>query len=381
MTQGSTPLLCRFEGIRIYSEGNFSVDAEGLMNKITSQAASFQNCEAQNCSCLFSQINKDLSPYRQGITKESLNDVRKYGVKYQIVDHKLYRDKDCMFPSRCAGIEYFLTKNLHRLDDSEMIINCRDWPQIHSDWGVRGAVLSFSKTDKYRDIMYPGWSFWEGGPAISTYPTGLGRWDLMREKLIQAASAHPWSQKKNRAFFRGSRTSDERDSLVTLSRKHPNLVRAQYTKNQAWKSMADTLGGEPVKDVPMEKHCSYKYLFNFRGVAASFRFRHLFLCQSLVIHVGDEWKEFFYDALTPNYHFIQLPPYPEETELRYLLRFLVENDKLAEDIARRGFEFIEQMLDMKDVECYWMELMTEYTKLLKFRVVRDGELIEVRSKK
>jgi EGF-domain serine glucosyl/xylosyltransferase len=32
------------------------------------------------------------------------------GTKYQIIDHKLYRQKDCMFPGRCAGIEYFIKK-------------------------------------------------------------------------------------------------------------------------------------------------------------------------------------------------------------------------------------------------------------------------------
>lgn len=40
------------------------------------------------------------------------------------------------------------------------------------------------------------------------------------------------------SFFRGSRTSSERDSLILLSRNHPELVDAKYTKNQAWKSDA-----------------------------------------------------------------------------------------------------------------------------------------------
>lgn len=32
------------------------------------------------------------------------------------------------------------------------------------------------------DIMYPAWTFWEGGPAVwPIYPTGLGRWDEQRE--------------------------------------------------------------------------------------------------------------------------------------------------------------------------------------------------------
>lgn len=40
----------------------------------------------------------------------------------------------------------------------------------------------------------------------------------------------------DKGFFRGSRTSEDRDPLVMLSREEPDLVDAQYTKNQAWKS-------------------------------------------------------------------------------------------------------------------------------------------------
>ena len=36
--------------------------------------------------------------------------------------------------------------------------------------------------------MYPAWTFWEGGPAISLYPTGLGRWDVQRELINKLVS-------------------------------------------------------------------------------------------------------------------------------------------------------------------------------------------------
>ena len=84
-------------------------------------------------------------------------------------------------------------------------------------------------------------------------------------------SAIPFDSKLDVAFFRGSRTSDERDELVMLSRSDPDSVDARYTRNQAWKSPADTLGEDPATEVSLEDHCQYKYLFNFRGVAASFR--------------------------------------------------------------------------------------------------------------
>ena len=47
-----------------------------------------------------------------------------------------------------------------------------------------------------------------------------------------------------------------------------------------------------------------RYLFNFRGVAASFRFKHLFMCRSTVFHVGNEWLEFFYPVLKPWVHYV-----------------------------------------------------------------------------
>ena len=47
-----------------------------------------------------------------------------------------------------------------------------------------------------------------------------------------------------------------------------------------------------------------RYLFNFRGVAASFRFKHLFFCKSVVFHVGEDWLEFFYPAMKPWVHYI-----------------------------------------------------------------------------
>jgi protein glucosyltransferase len=55
-------------------------------------------------------------------------------------------------------------------------------------------------------------------------------------KFYSEGARYGWSDKRAQAFFRGSRTSHERDPLVLLSRAKPTLVDAQYTKNQAWKS-------------------------------------------------------------------------------------------------------------------------------------------------
>lgn len=81
--------------------------------------------------------------------------------------------------------------------------------------------------------------------------------------------------------------------------------------------MQDTLHAPPAEEVSLEDHCQYKYLFNFRGVAASFRLKHLFLCGSLVLNVGNEWLEFFYPALKPWVHYIPVKKSATKEDLRF----------------------------------------------------------------
>ena len=64
---------------------------------------------------------------------------------------------------------------------------------------------------------------------------GLGRWDLMRKNIMNIAdNKEPWEKKADVGFFRGSRTSRDRDPLILLSRKSPHLVNAKFTKNQVY---------------------------------------------------------------------------------------------------------------------------------------------------
>ncbi|VDP18355.1 unnamed protein product [Soboliphyme baturini] len=289
---------------------------------------------------------------------------------------------------RCEGAEHFILDLLNELPDMAFILNTHDYPKVQK-WAKPRPVFSFSKTNNEIDILYPAWSFWSGGPAISLYPQGIGRWDFMMDSLLRSEKEWPWYRKVNKVFFRGSRTNSVRDRLILLSRKQPNLVDAEYTKNQAWKSDKDTLGAPPAKEVSFEDHCRYKYLFNFPGVAASFRFRHLFLCGSLVFHVDSEWIEFFYPKLKPWVHYIPVAHDLSDAEYVFhsflalnifkdLIHFAQSNDKVVEQIARRGREFIQNWLTMTEVKCYWKSLLSKYARLLQFHVQYNASLIEIR---
>lgn len=362
---------------RASSEFLYLRDDNERLRLISESVANYTPCQFQNCSCYSSVIENDLKPFQNGITLDMINAASQKGTKYWIINSRLYREVDCMFPARCSGVEHFLSKLKNKLPDLQLVLNTRDWPQISRFHGAALPVFSFSKTKDYLDIMYPSWGFWEGGPAIKLYPQGLGRWDKHRRSISEEANKWPWEKKKPVAFFRGSRTSSERDSLVLLSRESPNLVDAAYTKNQAWKSEKDTLFLPPAAEVSLEEHCHYKYLFNFRGVAASFRLKHLFLCQSVVFHVGNEWEEFFYSSLKQWVHYIPVKSDSTKEDLRNLIEFAQNQDKLVKEIAVRGQDFIWSHLRMKDILCYWKALLKQYAKLLKFKPKLGKNIVEI----
>lgn len=309
-----------------------------------------------------------------------------YPVKYQIIDGKLFRGggRDgkgrCTFQMRCEGIEYMLNRVIKKYGSKlkkniEFALNDFDHPQI--SYGEKLPIFSFSKPkgNKYSDIIYPCWAFWAGGPCVKTEPDCLGRWDLKIKTLGKKANEFPWEKKKNVAFFRGSRTSSERDPLIQLSVKYPELVEARYVKNQAWKSDADTLHLPPAEEIPLEDHCQYKYLFNFRGVAASFRFRHLFLCNSLVFHVGNEWIEFHYVGMKPWVHYI--PVKQDLSDAEELIQWAMKNDDIAKIIAKNGNEMVLNNLKLTDVRDYWYQVLYKYSSLTDWEAKLDTDAVAV----
>lgn len=121
-----------------------------IIISIHDATSSYVPCKANSCSCFTDVIKSDLEPFQSGITREMIDSVRSKGIVYQIIDNQIYRQKDCNFPARCSGVEYFIKKTLRKvkLKDMELVINVRDYPQVMENYGPQGPVLSFSKTGK-----------------------------------------------------------------------------------------------------------------------------------------------------------------------------------------------------------------------------------------
>jgi protein glucosyltransferase len=97
-----------------------------------------------------------------------------------------------------------------------------------------------------------------------------------------------------------------------------------------------------------------------------------------VFHVGDEWKEFFYDSLKPWIHYVPVDRKATQKELKKLIEFFVKHENLAEKIAENGNEMIWKNLRIEDVECFWRRLLRSYAKLIKYEIIKNEDYIEIK---
>ena len=115
----------------------------------------------------------------------------------------------------------------------------------------------------------------------------------------------------------------------------------------------------------------------------------------LVLHVGSDWKEFFYGALVPWYHYIPITDAnrvsgggSQSKIIEDLLTFLKHDDKnlgdknghlIAQKIASNGRKFIEEHLTMQNIELYWYDLLSQYSKLLDFKPSLNTQFIRIKA--
>jgi protein glucosyltransferase len=373
-----------------------------LSQQVSASAAAYVKCgstEDEGITCFAKARDDALQPWPIGsITSELIQKVRLQRdalrlTFYQIVNGNLYRNnsgydgladswKGCFIQPRCKGIEHFLVsvlQNARRAEQQlgatpfpnvEFFVNVRDNPAARkkSRYGAAEKplpIFSFSVPNnaQYADIMYPSWAFHGGGPWLKELSSHENRriwnWDVVSQDILKEERKIPWKSRKDVLFFRGSRTTNTRDVLIDLGQKNNSLIDIQYTKGTSQR--ADAKRKTPAyPQVHLREHCHYRYLVNIRGVAASFRFRYVLLCGSLVFHVQTQpdYLEFFYGELRPWVHYIPLAP--DLSDVHEKLDWARKNQHQAEQIARAGQDFILSNLKISHVTNYWDSLLRTY---------------------
>ena len=59
------------------------------------------------------------------------------------------------------------------------------------------------------------------------------------------------------------------------------------------------------------------------------------------------------------------------------MNFILSEDNLVQNLAKMGYKFFRVNLRMEDIYCYWINLLIQYSKLLKFQPKLDKSLKKI----
>jgi hypothetical protein len=336
------------------------------------------------------QIEQDLAPFQDGISRQSLDQAEQYssGIgRFKIIKGKLsYTINDettlplglgiCKFGHQkryCTGKAKIIARAIQR------ILDCSKLPDLDlvfvltdGNWGNTnppGPLFSFSKNQKsdQKVILIPD-------------PHMLGQHAYFTQQVIEGIKKYPWDKKEQKAFWRGQTTGGQFSSLdryhesprfkiVDWTRTHPDLVNAKFNGFAMSSPEIKELlieQGHQGDTVPISEHLLYAYQIQVDGNTAAWsRMYWQLLSNSLMLKQDSDNIQWYYQALSPYRHYV--PFNNDASDLIEKIEWARENPEQAQTIIRNATQFAQQNLAYEDLLYYIYLLLHAYAKLQDFK--------------
>ncbi|KAL9976452.1 hypothetical protein ACROYT_G013755 [Oculina patagonica] len=237
------------------------------------------------------------------------------------------------------------------LPDMEFFVNLGDWPLVKLNTNPI-PVFSWCGSDDTFDIVMPTYDLTE-----STLET-MGRVSLDMLS-VQSNGSPKWSDKINKAFWRGRDSREERLKLVVMAKKNPELFDAALT-NFFFFKYDENKYGPKVKHMSFFDFFKWKYQINIDGTVAAYRLPYLLAGDSVVFKQQSPYYEHFYGDLQPWIHYV---PFKRDlSDLERQLKWAMTNDEKAQQIAKNAQSYARSNLLSDHIFCYHLILFKEYAK-------------------
>ncbi|KAM0015883.1 putative protein xylosyltransferase [Helianthus debilis subsp. tardiflorus] len=330
---------------------------------------------SQSCPEYFRWIHEDLKPWKHtGITNEMVEKAReKAHFRLIIVDGRLYMEKyDYVFQTRDVftiwGILQLLELYPGKVPDLDLMFMCHDWPLVRkSDYPFNTSVIPplfhYCGDDSTYDIVFPDWSFW-GWPEVNIPP-----WVKLSKELEQGNRRRKWTKREPFAYWKGN-------TYTGVARK--DLARCNSDGKHEWNARIHHLDwSKGFKDTDLASQCTHRYKIYVEGNAWSVSEKYILACDSMSLVVTPHYYDFFSRGLVPTVHYWPINEHKKCSSIKFAVDWGNMNTDKAQEIGRRGSEFVKKELQMNLVYDYMLHLLTEYSKLFKYRPVITKNAVEV----
>ena len=182
-----------------------------------------------------------------------------------------------------------------------------------------------------------------------------------------------WEERLPKLYWRGSATGGHaakdnwinfhRQRLIQMYKNNTELfdigiVAYPQCEEEACEAQKQRLGETP-RDPP-HAHEAYKYILDIDGNTFSGRFPRLLVSGGLVFKMTI-FTEYFSKWLQPYVHYI--PVSPDLSDLESKIKWAIDHDEKAKEIAENGRRFALTRLSNEQMECYTELLLLEMSRL------------------
>lgn len=158
-----------------------------------------------------------------------------------------------------------------------------------------------------------------------------------------------------------------RGRLCNLSCEFPNVINAKFVKNDVDKyiksDQVDSYNSYPFfsKNWKIYDHLKYKYQILIDGTVATFGYAWRFFSNSVIFKQETNYSMWFYEGLEPWVNYV--PVNEDLSDLMKNLKFIIENDEIAKNIAYNSKCFAETYFTKNMIIEYAYKALIKYSTL------------------
>ncbi|KAG2485553.1 hypothetical protein HYH03_015719 [Edaphochlamys debaryana] len=255
--------------------------------------------------------------------------------------------------------------------DVELFLDVADWPaQDSADpqlWASQDywPVLQHCKSSQSVGLTVPTWHFYSYNATAEYF-----------SRTEEFNELYPWDSKLPQAYGGGLKyfryqglTDNQRpfegnlSDALDVEGPKPELRKLfkQFVKEVVQRPdiMYD-------KGRPMLEWAAFKMTILLDGITCSSKIWQLMALGSVVLREQSNYFAFYDKRLRKFEHFV---PFWEHhpSEITWAVDWVHENDAAARNMALRAQAFARNELNAEALECYWLMLLHEYAKLLRFK--------------
>ncbi|KAM0047335.1 putative protein xylosyltransferase [Helianthus debilis subsp. tardiflorus] len=354
--------------------------ADYYPKKFKPQGDEFTSDASQTCPEYFRWIHEDLKPWKEtGITEEMvLSAKRTANFRLVILNGRAYVETyEKSFQSRDVftlwGILQLLRRYPGKLPDLDLMFDCVDWPVILKkyysgpDAVAPPPLFRYCSDDSTLDIVFPDWSFW-GWPEINIKP-----WGSLLKELEEGNTRTKWIDREPYAYWKGN-------PIVAETRM--DLLKCNVSDKQDWNARVyaqDWLkeSQQGYKQSDLASQCVHRYKIYIEGSAWSVSDKYILACDSVTFVVKPRYYDFFTRGLMPVHHYWPIKEDDKCRSIKFAVDWGNSHKQKAQEIGKAASNFIQEELKMDKVYDYMFHLLTEYSKLLKYKPTIPEKAVEL----